>query len=713
LHIFAKKLKMKKLFVAILYLFSYTVMYSQNRDLLIDHAELLNNTGFFSSKTDTQIVNGEKQLIFEFSAVTEEYIIRVYPADKYKSYKFEFNSTSDYEVVDSVFFINDSYYQTRLRFKKIIDNPQLSILVTAISPEGRTLISEIKLFPVAVMDFGFVKKPEDMFIGEESFIDLYTNLPSNIVLSGSWNTEYPLNTRIVNNKGNVAVNVNATQTGNMNVPVSLKLKRPIRDSLSNLKYELGPLELDFNVKSSRLAFLNTDIKDVSIDEKNRYDGVEIQIDNHSQLQMQKTYRIENTEEAGGVLIAELFTKTRLTNNKVLCVLRTYNYHSQTEGFLYLKDGDIAKFITNFSVIPLTKIESVKVMRQGGTWIESNVVYPGEEILVRIEGQSLSKAKYSIEDLLISTGDTLANRNDVIELKAKVPIDVRKKNPAILINNQPSGKSLNIAEYEIIRPLDYIMIDYGNGSKNLLDYTGPEFTPNSIKDIVITFDNDKIDSNGILHGNQYFDLEVKVTGSKGEILEVLNLPSNMVVPSATSPRWPYYNKKNAVTTIILNQYLNRKTFDLDNWVRIQLVFKPTKSSSARSETKTVDIIVQKSTRFDIDVSFPAGLITKKVGDPGYGDLGGISLAMIAQFSFYQKDKIARFRPYKIGAGFIAINALNFADNNAVRDMGVVIIGSLYPTTKESKMTFPLYLGGGYLLATEKWFFLIGPGIRVRL
>ncbi len=119
------------------------------------------------------------------------------------------------------------------------------------------------------------------------------------------------------------------------------------------------------------------------------------------------------------------------------------------------------------------------------------------------------------------------------------------------------------------------------------------------------------------------------------------------------------------------------------------------------------------RFDIDVSFPAGLITKKIGEPGYGDLGGISLAMIAQFSFYQKDKISRFKPYKIGAGFIAINALNFADSNITRDVGIVFIGSLYPTTKETRMTFPLYLGGGYLLSTEKWFFLLGPGIRVRL
>lgn len=704
---------MKRIVVLFAVIINSVILIAQNREHLIEHTELINNTGFYSSKTDVQFVDGEKQLVFEFVSATEEYILKIFPTAKFKNYKFSFLSTSDYDVVDSVFFIDDSYYQTKLKFKKIIDNPQLSIKVQVESAEGKTIITEVKLFPVAVMDVGFVKKPDDMFVGEESFIELFTNLPTNIIISGSWNTDYSLHTRIVGSKGNILINVNSTQTGLMKVPVYLKLKRPIRDSLGKLSYELGPLNLEFNVKSSRLAFLNADIKDVSIDEKNRYEGIEIQIDNNSQLQLQKTYRLEASEEAGGALIAEIFTKARLANNKVLCVLRTYNYHNHTDGFLYLKDGDSPKFITNFSIIPLTKIESVKIMRQGGSWVESSVIYPGEEIILRLEGQSLSKARFSVEDLIFTTVDTLANRNDVVEVKAKVPVKIAKKNLNILVNNQPSGKSLNVTEYEVFRPLDYINVDYGKGPKNLTEYTGPEFTPNNIKDIVITFDHDKIDDNGILYGNQYFDLEVKITGSKGEILEVLNLNSNMVVPGTSSARWQYYNKKNAVIIIMLNQYLNRKTFDLDNWVRIQLVFKPTKSPGNRAETKTIDIIVQKSSRFDIDVSFPAGLITKKIGEPGYGDLGGISLAMIAQFSFYQKDKIARFRPYKIGAGFIAINALNFADNNAVRDMGVVLIGSLYPTTKESKMTFPLYLGGGYLLATEKWFFLIGPGIRVRL
>lgn len=65
----------------------------------------------------------------------------------------------------------------------------------------------------------------------------------------------------------MAININATKTGQMQVPVFLKLKRPVRDSLGKFSYEIGPLNVEFNVKAGRLAFLNTDIKDISVDEK--------------------------------------------------------------------------------------------------------------------------------------------------------------------------------------------------------------------------------------------------------------------------------------------------------------------------------------------------------------------------------------------------------------------------------------------------------------
>ena len=63
--------------------------------------------------------------------------------------------------------------------------------------------------------------------------------------------------------------------------------------------------------------------------------------------------------------------------------------------------------------------------------------------------------------------------------------------------------------------------------------------------------------------------------------------------------------------------------------------------------------------------------------------------------------------------MALNAFNLGSSSSNRDMGVVILGSVYPTRREAKFTFPLYLGGGFLLGTSKWFYMLGPGIGVRL
>ena len=127
---------------------------------------------------------------------------------------------------------------------------------------------------------------------------------------------------------------------------------------------------------------------------------------------------------------------------------------------------------------------------------------------------------------------------------------------------------------------------------------------------------------------------------------------------------------------------------------------------------MEIILQRFWKFDIDVSFPAGLIT--FGGENSGNLTVISMAMIARFSFYEQNKINRFKPYKVGFGFIALDAFNFAsDNDESRDIAMVVLGSLYPTRKDTKLTFPLYFGAGYGLKHERFFFLFGPGIRVRL
>jgi len=98
---------------------------------------------------------------------------------------------------------------------------------------------------------------------------------------------------------------------------------------------------------------------------------------------------------------------------------------------------------------------------------------------------------------------------------------------------------------------------------------------------------------------------------------------------------------------------------------------------------------------------------------FGNLGGVSMAMIAQFSFYHPQKIAVLRPYKVGAGFIALNAFNLSSSNTNQDLAFVILGSLYPTSRDNRLSFPLYFGGGYKMLDKSWMFLIGPGIRIRI
>ena len=185
----------------------------------------------------------------------------------------------------------------------------------------------------------------------------------------------------------------------------------------------------------------------------------------------------------------------------------------------------------------------------------------------------------------------------------------------------------------------------------------------------------------------------------------------ICPGANSPRFAYYSKKGCTgNTLSLNEYLRIKIYDLLEWSTIELSIKHQHDKyQGEGFNKKIDIILKKASTFDLEASFPGGLLIRRINEDGFGNFGGISMAVIAQFSFYHPDKINRLRPYKVGAGFLALNAFNLSDNNDNRDMGLVILGSLYPLQKYEKrrLSFPIYLGGGYLVSEEKWFLPAWP------
>jgi hypothetical protein len=122
-------------------------------------------------------------------------------------------------------------------------------------------------------------------------------------------------------------------------------------------------------------------------------------------------------------------------------------------------------------------------------------------------------------------------------------------------------------------------------------------------------------------------------------------------------------------------------------------------------------------FDIDLSLPAGMMIQNLGESKTEDkssftdkLGGISIALIAQFSFTDDEKAGKLKPYRCGAGFLFINTFNF-NENAQRDLAVVMLGSIYPITSRRMFNVPIHVGLGYKLQGKVPFVMISPGISV--
>ena len=99
----------------------------------------------------------------------------------------------------------------------------------------------------------------------------------------------------------------------------------------------------------------------------------------------------------------------------------------------------------------------------------------------------------------------------------------------------------------------------------------------------------------------------------------------------------------------------------DWAKIELTFKSHPDQENKEvQVKKLELVLQKPYVFDIDVSFPAGLLTLTNSGVDRGvSLTGISMAMIAQISFYDNEQIGRYKPYKVGVGFLALNAFNFS------------------------------------------------------
>lgn len=655
----------------------------------------------------------ERKLYFTYNENSPVVELRLYPNKNLNKSDSLFNiiKSSSYTLLDNAQLINDEYYKVKLRFDEISNSKLLSVEMVLMREEKPMNIS-IPLLPVTDTYVTVYPGESDLFIGEEKSFELVTNNQENLKFDTRWNKKEDYEYRFHRKGDDILLSIVPTKRGQITIDFTLDVYNPIKNK-EELVYTLPEQSFDVNVRGSRLSFLRFDTREI-VWERSNVEGVELQIDNHRSWEMNKTYRVEATDEPGGALFAELFTLRRLSNDKVLCMFRPYNFHRTKDSYLFIKDGDEPKFITNINIVPEPKIKRVSILREGGTWENTTQIYPGEKIEVRLEGESLQRGDFTFKGLNDVSPDTIVRNESVVHFLMKVPIDIREKSVSIYNGSRKTGVSLDIQEYQRPRIFDYVVFDYGGTPKVVDKVTQPILHKGTIGDVNIQFDPHYIDEPNYLYGKQFIEIEVRLKNAQNILLEQHVIDDIVVCPGEDSPRFFVYSNdgENCLNSpVSINDYLTKKTHSLENWAKIELVFRNRKGAyGGKGHSKRVEIIKQKLVTFDVDLTIPAGLLVKKVGVEGFPTLTGVSLSMLAQFSFYQRGEIQKLRPYKIGAGFLAQNAFNF-NPEADRDLGIVILGSVYPSKKDRKIKFPLYAGFGYFLNEERFFYLIGPGVQI--
>lgn len=703
----------KKLFYFLL-TFSFVSGFGQSDfyDSYLLDARVFVDTMEFTWSEDVIVRNGKDVLPMAYDQENEVAEVYLFFDEDSPVSQVSLIPSGDFTQIDSLIMFRD-YARFKVQFNSLTNSDFVKFTLRMTLDSLNEEMVELPLFPYTNTYVELYPGTEELYIGEEKVFELTSNNVDNLIEDNRWTEGLPINYRVTRDGARLLLHLLPNSLGDQRIQVPFRLKKPYAKE-GKMVYNLDPLEYIFNIKSGRLAFLQFDEQEVT-PKDDKSEPIEIQIDNNRFLRLDKTYRIENQEESGGPLIAELYTKARLNNDRVLCLLRPYAFHRKSDGYLYIKDGDDPRFVTNLDITPKTSIKSISIQRNGKSWEKTNKVHPGEEVNVKLEGEGLHKANFSFPGASNLEYDSLIKNEHISIFKIKIPLTVTSNSIEIFNHNQTTGSALTVHEFQKAREFDFINLDFGTTQLTLSDVDKPIYYEQTLTDLVFDFQRSKIDEGKELHGKQYLTIKVKISNKKGNLIELYQFDEVVICPNESSPRFVHYDSKDCRSEDInLNNFISKKTSDLEEWSRIELEISHIKSKYGGSgRTKKVQIHLKRDHNFDIDVSFPAGLLILKSGSDNFANFGGPSFAMIAQMSFYQPGRIAKYRPYKIGAGFIAIDAFNFSENNDSRDVGLVVIGSLYPTSSDNKLTFPLYAGFGYLMVEKKPFFLIGPGIRVRL
>ena len=386
----------------------------------IQKITLETDTALYSTKEHILIYKKQPHLYFFYGTENPVCDIKIYPYSANNLQRIRLLPSADFEQMDSLRLINGQFYRVKVQFKNITESNFLRLTVAyQTASSGQEQITEWPLMPCTETTAEIRPNVEDLYIGEEKIFEISSNTPQNIIAPNTWQTGKQYDYKISRKNNLLRLHIVPNQLGKLSIEVPLKTIKPFLNATQIPLYHLPDIAYTFNVKKGRLAFLNIDKDDVTLGSEAK-SGIEIQIENHRGLRMQKTYRIEKQQEAGSPFVGEIFTRSRLSNDQVLCWLRVYDYHRKSDGYLYVKDGDESRYITNFNITPKTSITGISILREGSDYAEGTTVYPGESVELKIEGVALDKSHFTFEDLQAVRSDSMVRNDNTLIYKFTVP-----------------------------------------------------------------------------------------------------------------------------------------------------------------------------------------------------------------------------------------------------------------------------------------------------
>ncbi|MCR6638763.1 MAG: hypothetical protein NVV82_07160 [Sporocytophaga sp.] len=387
-------------------------------DFRIDTAE-------YHYPKDSRVYKDEKTLFFKAENKDEIMEIILYPEEEIKIKRLHIAGSSDYIVLDSLKEIGNKYFRGKIRLQNLPDIKFLRLVMIAETDEG-LITDEIKMSPFFETFVGAPSELQDLYLGEDRTIELSAKNIFNIRIPSDWQVAGPLKFRLQKGDNHIKLFIHPESLGYKDLILNLKTVAPFLKGNKELSFDLPPVKLKFNIKPSRIGYVNLDRNEFFLDPASLHTE-EVQIDFHRNFELGKTYRVENQQKPGGRLVAELYTISVVGNsNKILAVLRPYTLHKISEGYLFIKDGDELEFITNFNVLEKPTIENISVLREGQDWTSSTVVYPGERVEVKIEGRGLSKADFYFDGVKDVKYDTTRTSDNVKFYLIRIPTDIIKK-----------------------------------------------------------------------------------------------------------------------------------------------------------------------------------------------------------------------------------------------------------------------------------------------